>query len=286
MQSVQRILASNVRNSTASEAPGSPNRAVSLLIIFVISNCQKSTDAYDHLVFGRFPLSRLVCFRMQASPLDPRDRELLQHLHSTGGADVQSICDLLGVTRTAVRQRISRLEGAGLIVSALQSQVRGRPRHVYRVTAEGLHSLGENYRQLAVVLWQAISELDDVPVRQQLLQRVQNSLAGEFSRQFSESDTVDRRADLLAERMRASGFPLQVEHGDGLPILRETCCPFPQLAERDEAICQLERQVLSQALGAPLELRSRCRDGHGCCEFQVLQQPESLVEDCNTFADC
>ncbi|MFM7056857.1 MAG: helix-turn-helix transcriptional regulator [Planctomycetota bacterium] len=223
---------------------------------------------------------------MHVSPLDPRDRELLQHLHSAGGADVQAICDLLGVTRTAVRQRISRLEGAGLIVAALQSQTRGRPRHLYRVTSEGLHALGENYRQLAVVLWQAISELDNTVVRQQLLQRVQNVLAGQFGCQFAESDSVDRRADLVAEHMRASGFPLQVEHGDGLPILRETCCPFPQLAEKDEGICQLERQVLSQAIGAPLEFRSRCRDGHGCCEFQVLQQTESLAEDCNTFADC
>lgn len=226
------------------------------------------------------------CQPMHLSPLDLRDRDLLQHLHSAGGVDVQGICDFLGVTRTAVRQRISRLEGAGLIVAALQSQTRGRPRHIYRVTPEGLHALGENYRQLAVVLWQAISQLDNRTVREQLLQRVQNGLAEQFGRGFSETDTVNRRADLLAEQMRASGFPVQVEHGSGLPILRETCCPFPLLAEMDEAICQLERQVLSQALGAPVEFRSRCRDGHGCCEFQVLQQPESLVEDCNTFADC
>jgi predicted ArsR family transcriptional regulator len=223
---------------------------------------------------------------MHMPPLDPRDRELLQHLHTAGGADVQGICDLLGVTRTAVRQRISRLEGGGLIVATLQSQSRGRPRYLYHVTPEGLHSLGENYRQLAVVLWKAIAQFDDVSVRELLLQRVQNGLAEQFGRHFSESDTVGRRADLLAEEMRASGFPVEVEHGSGLPILRETCCPFPLLAEMDEAICQLERQVLSQALGAPVEFRSRCRDGHGCCEFQVVQQPESAVEDCNTFVDC
>ena len=223
---------------------------------------------------------------MHMPPLDPRDRELLQHLHSAQGADVQGICDLLGVTRTAVRQRISRLECGGLIVATLQSQSRGRPRYIYHVTPEGLHSLGENYRQLAVVLWKAIADLDNIPVRELLMQRVQNGMAEQFGRQFAASDSVDRRADLLAEEMRASGFPVQVEHGAGLPILRETCCPFPLLAEMDEAICQLERQVLSQALGAPLEFRSRCRDGHGCCEFQVVQPPESAVEDCNTFSDC
>ena len=218
-------------------------------------------------------------------PLDPRDRDVLSHLHRSGGADVQAICDLLGVTRTAVRQRISRLESTGLIVSELQNQSRGRPRHVYRVTPEGLHSLGENYRQLAVVLWQAISQFQDPSVRQVLMQRVQDGLAEQFRRSFSPTDSVDRRVDLLAQQMRASGFPVQSEVLNGLPILRETCCPFPLLAEMDDGICDLERQVLQQALGAPVEFRSRCRDGHGCCEFQVLQSSESFVEDCNTFAD-
>ncbi len=57
--------------------------------------------------------------------IDTRDREILEYLHQSEGLDVQSLCDLLGVTRTAVRQRISRLEAAGLIVSELQGQSRG-----------------------------------------------------------------------------------------------------------------------------------------------------------------
>ena len=92
-----------------------------------------------------------------SSPLDARDREILEHLHQSAGGDIQALCDVLGVTRTAIRQRIARLEGAGLISSDLQGQSRGRPRLVYRVTAEGMHELGENYRELAVVLWEVIT---------------------------------------------------------------------------------------------------------------------------------
>lgn len=62
--------------------------------------------------------------------IDTRDREILEYLHQSEGVDVQSLCDLLGVTRTAVRQRISRLEAAGLIVSELQGQSRGRPQRL------------------------------------------------------------------------------------------------------------------------------------------------------------
>ena len=217
------------------------------------------------------------CFRVpagfQVAAIDTRDREILEHLHQSDGADVQSLCDLLGVTRTAIRQRIARLEACGLVLADLQGQSRGRPRNVYRVTAEGLHALGENYRQLAVVLWEAITGFEDVCVRERLLNRVRDMLAERFRRQLGSCESLDDRLDLLASEMKSSGFNVESAHEGGLRILRETSCPFPMLAEVDDAICQVERQVLEQVLGAPVQVRSRCRDGHGCCEFQVLNVP-------------
>lgn len=201
--------------------------------------------------------------------IDHRDREILEHLHRVSGADVQELCDLLGVTRTAIRQRISRLESNGFIAGELRNQQRGRPRNVYRVTAEGLHALGENYRELAVVLWDAIVTYDNPEVRAALMTRVQNSLAERFRRQLSDCDSVEERVDQLAGEMKASGFNVVSETTGGLHILRETNCPFPMLAEMGDAICQVERQVLEQVLGAPVEFGSRCRDGHSCCEFHV-----------------
>ncbi len=205
-----------------------------------------------------------------SSPLDVRDREILEHLHRSAGGDIQTLCDLLGVTRTAIRQRISRLESAGMIASELQGQTRGRPRLLYKVTAEGLHELGENYRELAVVFWEAISGFDDPEIRTVLIGRVQNALAERFRRKLVGSDSVDERLDQLADEMKSSGFNVETDHSGGLRILRETSCPFPMLADVDEAICQVERAVLQQVLGTPVEFRSRCRDGHGCCEFQVM----------------
>lgn len=207
--------------------------------------------------------------------IDTRDREILEHLHQAAGADVQTLCDVLGVTRTAVRQRIARLETAGLIAVDLQGQTRGRPRNVYRVTAEGLHALGENYRELAIVLWETITGFEDTSIRELLITRVKNVLAERFRRQLAGCESIDERLDQLAEEMKSSGFNIESDHAGGLRILRETSCPFPMLADVDDAICQVEREVLEQVLGAPVQVRSRCRDGHGCCEFQVMNLPAS-----------
>ena len=206
---------------------------------------------------------------MSSLSLDARDREILEHLHKMGGADVQELCELLGVTRTAIRQRISRLESLGTINACQQSSGRGRPRNIYQVTTEGLHSLGEDYRELAVVLWETIAELDDHVVRERLIAQVRDRLASRFRQRLAESRSVGDRVDQLVDEMKSNGFNIESDHSELLPILRETNCPFPMLADIDESICQVEREVLEQVLGAPVEFRNRCRDGHHCCEFEV-----------------
>ena len=49
-----------------------------------------------------------------SSPLDARDREILEHLHQAASGDVQTLCDVLGVTRTAIRQRIATAGVGGI----------------------------------------------------------------------------------------------------------------------------------------------------------------------------
>jgi predicted ArsR family transcriptional regulator len=201
--------------------------------------------------------------------LGAKDRKLLEHLHSSGGADIQSLCDVLNVTRTAVRARIQRLQSAGLLVSEDKSSGRGRPRQIYKVNHNGLHTLGEDYREMAVVFWQVISEVEDETLRNSLLQRIRDRMAERFRRQLPESGTVEQRLDQLADKMKSSGFNTESDHSAALPILRETNCPFPMLADVDETICEVEKEVLEQVLGVNVEFVNRCRDGHHCCEFEV-----------------
>ena len=203
------------------------------------------------------------------APLDTKDSEILKHLQRNSGANVQDLCDLMGVTRNAIRQRISRLEACGVLKVEQQSQSRGRPKNVYQVTSEGLHSLGEDYRELAVVFWESIVGLEDSAVKEQLISQVRDRLAERFRHKLTETASVDVRLDQLADEMKSSGFNVESDHSSMLPILRETNCPFPMLADVDETICQIERQVLEQVLGAPVEFKNRCRDGHHCCEFEV-----------------
>ena len=185
---------------------------------------------------------------------------------------MRELCDVLHVTRTAVRSRLDRLQSASVIRSETRKASRGRPKQIYRITAVGLHALGEDYRELAVVFWDVIVGTKDEVARADLLARVRVRLAERFRKSLPDFETVEDRVDHLAEEMKSSGFNIESDHSLDLPILRETNCPFPMLADVDESICQIEREVLEDVLGANVAFRHRCRDGHHCCEFEVTEK--------------
>lgn len=201
--------------------------------------------------------------------LDSKDQQLVEFLHRSDGADVQQLCDLLEVTRNAIRSRITRLEALRLVEVQQVSEGRGRPRNVYRLTEEGVSSLGEDYRQVAVVMWEAICQISDEAVRESLLLEIRNKLASRFRPSVQGTGTLADRMEQLVGEMRKTGFNVESDATSSLPILRESNCPFPMLADVDDRICEMERLVVEEVLGAPVQFKHRCRDGHNCCEFEV-----------------
>lgn len=200
--------------------------------------------------------------------LDQGDREFLGNLHRHGAASVQELCARLGVTATAVRQRLTRLQGLGLVERQTVRAGRGRPHHAYRVTDAGLRQLGDNYSDLALVLWRELRQIDDPQLRARIASRVRDALADQFG-QWVDADAVRERLEQLQKNLSERGFSVEVDSSGALPILREHNCPYQELASSDPGICELEQEVFQRVLGVPVTLTQRCRDGHHCCEFQA-----------------
>lgn len=201
------------------------------------------------------------------SALEQSDSQFLNDLHRIGPQTVQGICASAGVTATAVRQRLARLQGAGLVGRELMRTGRGRPHYVYRVTEKGLRQLGDNYGDLAMILWREIRGIPDPGIRQSITKRVRDALVARLGR-FGEGSMQDRLRR-LSEALLSRGYDVELGNRGELPILRENNCPYQELAEEDRGICDLEIEVFQQSLGRDVRLTQCCLDGHHCCEFEV-----------------
>lgn len=207
--------------------------------------------------------------------LEHSDGEFLNELHRIGPKTVQDICSAIGVTATAVRQRLLRLQTKDFISRDLIRTGRGRPHYVYRVTEKGLRQLGDNYGDLALILWREVRKIEDPKIREAITDRIRNALVSRVGR-FADGSLEDRM-QRLQDSLRGRGYDVELDahanvaSGGVLPILRENNCPYQELAEEDRDICGLEREVFEQALGTEVRLTQCCLDGHHCCEFEASE---------------
>ena len=203
--------------------------------------------------------------------VDRNDQGFLEQLHRMCGGSVQEICLAVGVTATAVRQRLTRLEGDELVVRETVKSGRGRPRHIYRVSDAGLRHLGENYRDLALVLWRVIHQVDNSAIRASLLAAVQDEFVQKYGR-VNSNGPLENRVQQLQEQLVSQGYDFEFDAEAGLPVLRETSCPYQDLATLDPSICEMESDVFSRILNADVSLTQCCLDGHAHCEFHVTER--------------
>jgi predicted ArsR family transcriptional regulator len=198
------------------------------------------------------------------------DRPLLDLIRRRGPLTVAEMVTTLGVTPTAVRNRLTRLVGSGLVERQTEHGGRGRPRHRYQASVETHKRLGQNYTDLAVVLWdEMMRTIPDPKLRRLLFGRITDRLAEHYRSQIAGEDWEGRLVQ-LGTILHDRGIETEVTRSDGgaMPVLRQHSCPYYELAEEDRTICAMERKMFEKVLGHGLRL-SQCRlDGHRSCDFE------------------
>jgi DeoR family transcriptional regulator, suf operon transcriptional repressor len=206
------------------------------------------------------------------------DRPLLDLIRRRGPLSVTEMARELGVTATAVRNRLGRLVGSGMVERNTEHGSRGRPRHTYQASVEAHKRLGQNYADLAVVLWdELMSNVADLKLRRLLFARITDRLAELYRSQMKDDGWEDRLVQ-LSTILHDRGIEAEVARGDGgaMPMLRQHSCPYFELAEDDRSICAMERKMFEKVLGRGLRL-SQCRlDGDRSCDFEAKPTVGSL----------
>lgn len=211
------------------------------------------------------------------------DRTLLDLIRRHGPLTVSEMAAEFKVTPTAVRNRLTRLVGAGMVVRRAEQGGRGRPKHVYLASVEAHKRLGQNYADLAVVLWdEMMRTVEDRKLRRILFGRITERLAELYRAQVT-GDEWEGRLIQLGSILHDRGIETEVTRGDAgaMPVLKQHSCPYYELAEVDRAVCAMERKMFEKILGRGLRL-SQCRlDGHRSCDFEakpiVLAVPAKAV---------
>lgn len=209
--------------------------------------------------------------------LHPGDRDFLATLLRCGPSGITELCSALHVTATAVRQRLQRLQALGLVQRRSAPTDRGRPHHLYEATDLARRELGQNYAELATLLWEQMRQIEDEPTRERVMGRIRTAMVEQFRQRVTAVSPEDRMTE-LARALTERGFQVETARRTDdpleLPVLREHTCPYHEIASQDTSICELEQAVFAEVLGAPLELTHCFQRGDRVCEFDPA--PKSI----------
>lgn len=200
------------------------------------------------------------------------DRDLLDALRSGEAVGIGELTERLGVTATAVRQRIERMLEGGLVEREKVVAGRGRPTFTYRLTLRGHRRAGADPAELVGALWHEILAVEDAELRRAILDRVARRLGQRYRQQGGEqfeSHSLEERMHSLTHVLAGHRITADVATTGQLPVLGFRACPHPDLASEAgrRAMCHLEEQMLSEALGSEVHLKSCRLDGAPCCQF-------------------
>ena len=194
------------------------------------------------------------------------DADVLNLLTDSGPLAISGIGQHLAVTRTAVHERLLRLTAEGLVDRELVRGGRGRPSYRYLLSPKARKLAGNNFADLAAVLWQEVLCIEDSRRPQRIVRRIAGALKALYANAIH-GTTLKARMESLRELLQKRRVRCDVDTRSRDPTFTLRDCPYLDLADVDSTICQVETMLFSQLLGNEVVL-SQCRlDGHACCQF-------------------
>lgn len=194
--------------------------------------------------------------------------QVLSVMQRQGSVTVKDLEAQLGVTATAVRNQLAVLLAEGYVEQHTENIGRGRPKHVYSLTARGRALFPRHYDEFTNSLLREIVVSEGPEKVQELLGRMSRRLAEPYEQQLAGLSPAERAAK-LTELFNAKGIMAEVSRAPDGILFHEYTCPYYELAREHRAICDMEEAMLAHVVKQPVELIACTLDGHHGCRFKI-----------------
>lgn len=195
-------------------------------------------------------------------------QDILNHLRRHGQATVKELGDQMGLTSTGIRQHLTVLERDGLVEAREERGHVGRPALIYRLTRSGDALYPKAYDALANALIEESRALLGTDALQQLMKNVAARFAEPYMARLEGRPTSERvreASKIIEER----GCLSESGEDAGDYLIRQQSCPFPNVAQRNSAVCALEVEFVRRLVGADARLTSSLLRGDASCTYRV-----------------
>ena len=200
-------------------------------------------------------------------------RERVIHLlRSQGSVNADELARQLGVSKQCVRKHLDVLERDGYVEHKRARGERGRPSHVYRLTAKATTELfPKRYDLLARSVLQQIQSVWGERGLNTIFCGCADEMVGRIKPHLK-GLSFDARVHRLSQLLDEEGYDAEVERlSDGSYILSEWNCPLTDVARDYRQLCERELQVYRELLETEVFRESRIAGGATRCVYRILK---------------
>jgi predicted ArsR family transcriptional regulator len=202
---------------------------------------------------------------------EPRAAQVLALVARAGAITIAELVRAMGVTTTAVRQQVNRLQWDGWLVREQRRGGTGRPADVFSLSEQAKRAFGTQVDEFARLLIADIAESEGPEKLRQMLRRVSRRLARGMESAAGDGPPAERVARLTQSLQQAGTVAALEATGTGVRLSVHTC-PFHGLGEARRQICEVERQTLGRLAGGSARLTHSLAGGDACCAFELGAQ--------------
>ena len=190
-------------------------------------------------------------------------------LNHYDGATVDELASHLGITKTAAKEHILKIETHGYLTYVDSKGAVGRPRRRYLLSQEGHDAFPKQYSWLSNVLLEILAEDMGSETVSSLMKSLANRVAHSMK---SELEGAENSADLLNKIsgvMNDLGYRAALKQSDVRKgaIIEATNCVYHSVAKQHPELCGFDVQFLENASGMKVKLESCIARGGSVCRF-------------------
>jgi len=208
------------------------------------------------------------------TPIQDTRWGILQHLRERGQASAQELGKALGMSPVSIHYHLNVLQREGFVEPQPVRRSIGRPHYVYSLRESARELFPQSYHRLADRLLYALKSRLSKQEISELFARIADKIAAEHALTL-DGKSLDKKLDALIELMGEEGFLARAEKVGGQLRLTQYGCPYYYVAERHPEVCELDLNLISAALLAPVERQGCVLNGDDVCTFLVKTESKA-----------
>ena len=200
--------------------------------------------------------------------------EILERLKKRGPQSVRILATQLKMTTMGVRQHLTDLQSRALVKQTEETrQTRGRPVHLWKLTAAGHRRFPNSHEQFSLQLLDTLLlELGQTQLNKLVDARSQR-LQAHYEKALAQSGpALEDKIRVLTELLDADGFMPEVRLLPDGWLLIENHCPVCAAADKCRQVCQSELDMFRSLLAnhASVERVDHLFLGSRRCAYKII----------------